>query len=553
MGVFEEASEARVVAGGTWSMLGGMIGAFISWTFLVIASWEDIGFGKDALFYYLYYNTICGAFSLFTSGIASGLVREITAADERSPQLGKVVWIRASRLMIVIGVSLLCAIVTGTYWLLSTNRFSLGISIVFVMASISLFIQSCTIVYSNIVGAHHRFDISAKIAVLATIISYAYLYVLLVARIIAPELFYGFLSAGGYLSYAFLFPLYGIILQLSSFFLFRAFSADIRKKLPKDEGNPDMAGASSKKLLSVGILAALTTMVVYSLPFQINQFLLGVLGIPGGEISVYIISMGYAATALYAVSFIPPMIPEISRAVVRNDWTLINQISRSMIKIGATIGGFAAIEGIILGVPIMSLFHGETYAQGGIFLFYQGIGTGLFVLSSVLGGILVGIGAPRYSALSQVLGLLIMIGTEIFLVQEFGAIGGAVALVIGGLVAFPLGLVFVKRKKIILGMDLWPKYMVVIALTILVTWMVPANTILMLIVAFIVAILLGLLFIAIFGLVEKKDLESALKTVESLKGGMVSFLLKVYGRIAASSPFISDKEREELLVYLKEL
>lgn len=224
-----------------------------------------------------------------------------------------------------------------------------------------------------------------------------------------------------------------------------------------DEGEVDSAGKILKRLLIIGIPITIGSSVLSVINLvdtqQIMARLQNAAGFSYEEAKTLFGVYGQAQT-LYNVpaAFITPftisVVPAIAAYMVQKKYSDACQVAESTMRISTVVALPMGVGLAVLAYPIMHVLYPNSHEAGSQLLVIMGIASYFVCMALITNSILQASGNERFPIYSMIVGGLIKIGTNYFLVAnpEINILGAPIGTLLCYLVMCVMNFIFVRRS-----------------------------------------------------------------------------------------------------------
>ncbi|NVM27289.1 MAG: hypothetical protein HWN65_00495 [Candidatus Helarchaeota archaeon] len=537
--IFEKPSVERLVTGGLYVLIFGLLAAVLGWAFVAVASQDPpLGVGPDLLFY----TTSGMAFHVIAICISTGfhqalskyLSEALVESKEKALKYAKAGFL----IFNIIGIIFFTIFITIAAVILPYN---LGLGLLFATLAVAYFL---TFLKDNFIGnlaAEHRFDYIGKIILIAgitgTIISFGILFLL-------PE------------------PINAYLLPLPITFnltISIIFALHYGKKVMPYSFSSIFRGARRNELIQVvkyGLFCTVPSIIFSGAIMWIQNFYyIGFFSISNPYIpAMNGLIIGYAGVVFAICQFGWPQIPAISEAKAMGDTKLIDDYMKNTLHTGFNLTAFFLIFYFGMSNILLQLFHGSKYLIAHWPFSILSVSVAILGIEFLICTLLMGLGKGKQAAyliISLAVIQLVLVPLLIIILQSaFGVdatlFAGPCCLLISGLAIFPFAYRYMARNtntptkvyrdilwKGIVSVTLTLVFHAIIDMTLLTLL---DNLIIALVVRTSILIGLFILFMLIFAGFDDKDL------------GMYKFMGPVAGGmrwLLHHSPFYEKEEDED--------
>lgn len=436
----EKPSVERLLAGGTYVLVFGLLSGAIGWIFIAIASQAGIGIGGDLLGFYMTTSAFNVIGICISGGFHQSLSKYISEAlvesKEKAIQYAKAGFV----IFTIIGILLFAVFITFSLIMFPQN---LEYGIVFAVLAMSYYLGFLNDFQVGNLAAVHRFDLISKAKffgiVITTGISYGILLLkyiftdnLIVARLLPTTFF--------------------IIYAIQILFLYRAF-----KRVMPYSFSSILRGARRADIAPIfkyGLFCIVPNLIFsgailwiqtlwYSGFFSFGTILVTANGL----------ILGYAGVIFAVCQFGWPQIPAVAEAKAMKDYQLIDDYVQNTLRTGFNITALFLIIYVGLSQQILLLFHGSEYLIAHIPFILISIAVAVLGVEFLICTLLIGLGEGKKAvgliaslAIPQIVFVPIAITTlNTLFGQDWTLYAGPGMLLLTGIALFPLAYHYLKK------------------------------------------------------------------------------------------------------------
>ncbi|HUX99555.1 MAG TPA: hypothetical protein VMV49_08385 [Candidatus Deferrimicrobium sp.] len=434
--VFEKPSVERLVTGGTYVLVFGLLAGLLGWMFMAVVSHETIGVGPELLGYI----TVATALQVIAYCIAGGfnqalskyLSESLIESKEKALRYAK----SATIIFNVIGISSFIIFLTLAIYTFPTN-YKYGI--IFLVMAIDFFL---IFFRDNLMGnlaAVHRFDYIGKLNFISALsgVALGCFILFLFAKPVNAQLLPIILIASTVVAIILLFH-YGkkvIPYPLSSIF----------------------KGASRTEaahLVKYGLFCTIPNIIFSGMILWIqNLWYAGIFGFENIVVGASGLILGYAGVVLAITQFGWPQIPAVSEAKALKDFKLIDDYMKNTLHTGFNITAFFLVIYVGLSHRLLFLFHGPSYLIAHIPFILLSIAVVILGVEFLICTLLMGLGEGKKAAglisTLTIIQIVLVPLLILFIQNNFGfnqtIYAGSVSLLVSAIIIFPIAFNYLKK------------------------------------------------------------------------------------------------------------
>lgn len=165
------------------------------------------------------------------------------------------------------------------------------------------------------------------------------------------------------------------------------------------------------------------------------------------EIAKFAATSQISAIIVYAVTFFAtPVSPYMARMVSTKGYSYLGDKWRILNKYMALLSMIPVVFIVSNSEVILGLLYGIKYAGLGKLLSLLALSAFIYGITSILAGVIFGLGKPRINLLSVLLTIPVTVSLAFIIVPKMGAMGAAFTRFVGYLLSLAILSVFVRKK-----------------------------------------------------------------------------------------------------------
>jgi len=398
--VFKKPSAERVLAGGTWFLLAFFLAGLLPFVIVTLGSRV---YGPAGFEYYTTGWAVTALSELAAMGLGSTYVRHVSEAHERDPEEARVVAANATLLMVFIGLLISGVFFSLLFLLVHAPGDRLALSLI--GASLPIIYLKDSLV--SMLSAMHRFDQAS--------------FVLFIGNL-------ALVGVGGFLLLFFKSSEYAPFLTLTvvGFSVFALLSTIhfFRKTSPYPLRSLFDLSLLDRRVLSgflrSSVWITLSNLASYGITLQASIFLVKMLIWDRALVGIYGVAAQYAWSMVVVTCMAGPLVPELARAKEREDRSLIEESTRTVMKWTFGMGILMIVLYLVVAELALFTINGPEYVSGRVPLMLLNTGMVLYGMSTVFAQILVGLGREERAGLIFGLSHLLFVYASLVLVRHAG-------------------------------------------------------------------------------------------------------------------------------------
>ncbi len=436
--IFEEASVERLVTGGTYVLVFGLLTGLLGWMFMSIASRSDVGVGGEYLGFITAATSLHVIAMCISGGFHQGLSKYLSEALVESKEKALKY---AKSAFFIFNISGLILFIIFLIVSITLFPYNLGYGIVFGVMAVAYYLTFFRDNFMGNLASVHRFDYIGKLNFLSGIAGIAIGCVIL---FLVP-----------FPTNALLLPLLIIVSLIVSIILLFYYG---RKVIPYSLTEV-FKGANRKEVIELAKYMLYCTIpnIIFSgaILWIQNLWYSGFFSFKTILVSANGLIIGYSGIVFAICQFGWPQIPAVSEAKAKNNHDLINDYMKNTLHTGFNITAFFLIIYIGLSYQLLYLFHGSEYLIALSPFIILSTAVAILGIEFLICTLLIGLGEGKKAAyLILTLTLVQLILVPILIMMLIGVFGpvapetlyaGPVSLLVSSVVVFPFTFHYLKK------------------------------------------------------------------------------------------------------------